>query len=265
MAAVIGFDRKIKIAWLDAIADRAAQDNDPVKLRTYLHEAIAEDHPSYTARRKTITVLIRIWSNIPEKYIDLREQAFQLLRSANPKDRIWLHWGMCLMAYPFFNDVSIAIGRFSKLQDDFTISQVHRRLIQSWGDRATLVRAHQRVIRSMIDWQVITETGQKGHFSTTPQRTTKSVKLQVWLLKIVNAVSPKEFMEANELLTHPSIFPLRIKIRALELKQSQEFEFYRQEPSMDLFKLKSKISAKDMNPKKTGKKIKQKSFLKECN
>ena len=59
MTAVVGFDRKIKLEWLDAFADRVAQDHDPATLRTYLHEMLESDHPAETARGKTVTVLMR--------------------------------------------------------------------------------------------------------------------------------------------------------------------------------------------------------------
>lgn len=239
MTAVVGFDRKIKLEWLDAFADRVAQDQDPTKLRSYLHETLAADHPAETARGKTVTVLMRIWSHIPEEHRPIREQAFELLGTINSKDRIWLHWGMCLMAYPLFNDSATAIGRLLKLQDDFTLGQLHRRLIQSWGERATVNRAYQRVIRSMVDWHTLTDTGEKGHFASAPQRSTRSKRLQVWLLRAVHTAQNKELVEANELLTLPCMFPFKITAGKADLRGSKEFELHRQGLDMDMVEMPS--------------------------
>ena len=84
---------------------------------------------------------------------------------------------------PLFNDSATAIGRLLRFQDDFTLGQLHRRLIQSWGERATGNRAYQRVIRSMVERHTLNDTGEKGHFSSAHQRSTRLKRLQVWLLK----------------------------------------------------------------------------------
>lgn len=252
MTAVVGFDRKIKLDWLDAFADRVAQDQDPGKLRSYLHDSLAEEHPAETARGKTVTVLMRIWSRVPDEYLQIREQAFELLKSINSKDRIWLHWGMCLMAYSLFNDSATAIGRLLKLQDDLTLGQVHRRLIQSWGERATVNRAYQRVIRSMVDWDVLTDTGEKGRFASAPQRATRSKRLQIWLLKAAHTANGKELIEANELLTLPCLFPFKLSLSKADLRNSEDFEVHRQGLDMDMVEMpngKPKASPKLQKPK----------------
>ncbi len=60
-----------------------------------------------------------------------------LLPQISGQERIWLHWGMAGLAYPFFRDLAAVIGRILTLQDDFTNSQVQTRLKTEWGDRAT--------------------------------------------------------------------------------------------------------------------------------
>lgn len=251
MTAVVGFDRKIKLEWLDAFADRVAQDQDPATLRPYLHGILEADHPAETARGKTVTVMMRIWAHIPEEHRDIREQAFELLTSINSKDRIWLHWGMCLMAYPLFNDSATAIGRLLKLQDDFTLGQLHRRLIQSWGERATVNRAYQRVIRSMVEWQTLEDTGEKGHFSATRQRSTRSKRLQVWLLKASHVAQGKELVEANELLSLPCLFPFKLTVGKADLRGSKDFDLHRQGVDMDMVEMpngKPKKKTKQQSP-----------------
>jgi len=237
MTAVVGFDRKIKLEWLDALADRVAQDHDPARLRAYLHDILRADHPAETARGKTVTVLMRIWALVPPEHHHIREQAIELLRSVSSRDRVWLHWGMCLMAYPLFNDSATSIGRLLKLQDDFTLGQLHRRLIQSWGERATVNRAYQRVIRSIVDWHTLADTGVKGHFATAPQLTTRSKKLQVWLLKASHLAQGKEMVEANALLTLPSSYPFKITIGKADLRETNDFAVHRQGLDMDMVEM----------------------------
>lgn len=234
MAAVVGFDRKIKREWLDALADQVAQGRDSTALRTYLYELLKDEHPGDDARGKTITVLMRVWVLIPEQHHAIREQAFELLKTIPSSERIWLHWGMCLLAYPLFRDVSTAIGRLLKLQDDFTLAQLERRLISTWGERSTVVRAFQRVVRSMVEWKTLADAEARGHFNMAPQLMTKSKPLQLWLLRASHAAERTEMIEATRLLSLPSCFPFKISIVRTDLRHSKDFTIHRQGLDMDM-------------------------------
>jgi hypothetical protein len=67
---------------------------------------------------------LRIWSGIPPERISLRDRAVALLPRISGQERIWLHWGMTALAYPFFRDTAEVVGRLLALQDDFTTAQV---------------------------------------------------------------------------------------------------------------------------------------------
>jgi len=228
MTAVVGFDRKIKREWLDALADRAAQDQDASTLRNYLHQLLESEHPGKTARGKTVTVLMRVWVLGPEKHESLRKRAFELLKSISAADRIWLHWGMCLLAYPLFHDMATAVGRLLKLQDDFTWGQLHRRLVDDWGERTTVKRAVPRVVRSMVDWQTLSDSDDQGDFKVAPLLTTKSKPLQLWFLRASHIAEGTEMLEADQLLSLPSSFPFKLTVKKTDLRRSKEFTVHRQ-------------------------------------
>ena len=234
MAAVVGFDRKIKREWLDALADRVAQDQDAATLRTYLHEILKEDHPGDTARGKTITVLMRIWALVPEEHQHIRERGFDLLKSISASDRIWLHWGMCLLAYPLFQGTATTVGRLLKLQDEFTLAQLQRRLIDTWGERSTVVRAFQRVVRSMVEWRTLADAKTPGHFRSNTKLTTKSKPLQLWLLRALHIAEGKEMIEAAQLLSLPTCFPFKITAGKTDVRQCKDFDVHRQGLDMDM-------------------------------
>jgi len=234
MAAVVGFDRKIKREWLDALADQVAQDQNAAKLRTYLHELLRSEHPGDDARGKTITVLMRIWVLVPEEHHAIRQQAFDLLKSIPASDRIWLHWGMCLLAYPLFRDITTGVGRLLKLQDDFTLAQLQRRLIDTWGERSTVVRATQRVVRSMVEWNTLADTEARGHFNAATPLTTKSKPLQLWLLRASHVAEDKEMIEAAQLLNLPPCFPFKFAVAKPDLRRSKDFTVHRQGLDMDM-------------------------------
>jgi len=204
MTAVVGFDRKIKREWLDALLDRMAEEPNEDSVRSFLHQLLQREHPGETARGKTVTVLMRIWFFVPAEHEELRQNALELLKVIPAKDRIWLHWAMCLLAYPLFRDTANAVGRLLNLQHDITLGQIHRRLIDSWGERSTVTRAFQRVVRSMVEWNTLADAEARGHFTTAAALTTKSKPLQMWLLRVSHAAEGTEMIETAQLLRLPS-------------------------------------------------------------
>jgi len=234
MSAVVGFDRKIKREWLDALADQVAQGHDAAALRTYLHDLLKADHPGETARGKTVTVLMRIWALVPEEHRAIRQQAFDLLKVIPAADRIWLHWGMCLLAYGLFHDTATSVGRLLKLQDDFTLAQLQRRLVEGWGERTTVKRAFQRIVRSMIEWDTLADSETPGHFQAAEKLTTASKPLQLWLLRASHTANGTELVESDQLLNLPSSFPFHLTVSKSDLRHSTDFTLHRQGLSMDM-------------------------------
>ena len=76
---------------------------------------MAGDGP-HSARGKTMTVLLHVWTTVPDAAVPLRDDALALLRGRTGRDRLPLHWGMCLATYPFFRDVAATTGRLLALQ-----------------------------------------------------------------------------------------------------------------------------------------------------
>ncbi len=80
--AIIGFDRKIELDWLDATAAQVAAGAGDREIRDYLWKLldgeVAGDSFN-SARGKTVTVLRHIWSRVPEPVLPLRERALALL------------------------------------------------------------------------------------------------------------------------------------------------------------------------------------------
>ena len=140
MRMVVGISQKIKRAWLDAVLDRLVKTTDEAELRTFLDKHLKEELPGMESRAKSAGILLRIWSGIPRERVALRDRAVALLPRISGQERIWLHWGMTALAYPFFRDTAEVVGRLLALQDDFTTAQVQGRMLTTWGDRATRSR-----------------------------------------------------------------------------------------------------------------------------
>src|SRR5687767_8836424 len=101
MTKVVGISQKIKRAWLDAVLDRLAQTADEADLRSCLDKRLKDDLPGREARAKAAGIVLRIWSGVPPEQVALRDRAVALLPRIPGQERIWLHWGMAALAYPF--------------------------------------------------------------------------------------------------------------------------------------------------------------------
>jgi hypothetical protein len=259
MKKIVGIDRKIKRAWLDAVLDRFVKTTDEAELRTFLDKRLKEELPGDESRKKSVGIILRIWSGIPRERVILRDRAVALLPRISGQERIWLHWGMTAMAYPFFRDTAEVAGRLLALQDDFTTAQVQGRMLTTWGDRATSKEAAQKLITTLVDWEVLRSTKKKGHFLLARKETASIPDLQLWLLDSLLGASAADEIEAHQLLRLPESFPFAINVGVADLRKYAGFNIHRQGLDMDMVALrKVKVEPPSKSTKKPKKEKKAK-------
>jgi hypothetical protein len=251
MRKVVGISLKIKRKWLDALLDRLAKTTDEADLRSFLDKQLKDELPGNEGRAKTAGIVLRIWSGVPPQRLALRDRAVAMLPRIPGQERIWLHWGMTALAYPFFRDTAEVVGRLLALQDDFTTAQVRNRIITSWGDRATSRDAAQYLLNTLVDWEVLRATKQKGQFLLARKMTASTPDLQLWLLEALLAASAADEIEAQQLLRLPEAFPFTISVGVADLRRYEGFNIHRQGLDMDMVALrKAKVEPKKPASKK---------------
>ncbi len=228
MSRVIGFDRRLQLDWLDTTTGFCQEGLDPSVVAGHLRQRLAGEIEGSEARRKTITVLLRIWVNVPEEYRFLRDEALQLATQVTPEERLWLHWGMSLLAYPFFRDVAATVGQLSRLQGVFSQAQVQRRMVETWGQRTTLQRAVQRLLRTFVDLDVLRDTHERGSYDTGSPRRTDNRALALWLLDCALRTSEAEQVPLRELGQSSYTFPFDLLSFIGDVRRSGRFEITRQ-------------------------------------
>jgi len=253
MRKIVGISQKIKRAWLDAILDHLARSTDEKELRAYIDGHLREELPGTESRAKASGIVLRIWSGVPASHVVLRNRALALLPQISGQERIWLHWGMTALAYPFFRDLAEVVGRLLALQDDFTTAQVQARMITAWGDRATSKEAAQKLVTSLVDWQVLRSTKKKGYFLLARRMTTSVNDLQLWLLEALLRASAADEIEAQQLLRLPESFPFAFTASVSDLRRHKGFNIHRQGLDTEMVALEQhpKPLVKLRKPKKT--------------
>lgn len=88
----VGFNRNIRLSWLEATAALCDETDDPVAIRARLDPIVAEEIASAVNRRKAIDILINIWVKTEEVAPELRAEAVERFSAATTSvDRLWLH------------------------------------------------------------------------------------------------------------------------------------------------------------------------------
>jgi hypothetical protein len=256
MRMVVGIDRKIKRAWLDGLLDRLALTTNESDLRSFLDNHLRNELPGKESRAKSTGILLRIWRAIPRERSALRDRAVAMLPRITGQERIWLHWGMTALAYPFFRGTAEVVGRLLALQDDFTSAQVQARMLTAWGDRATSKEAAQKLISTLVDWEVLRSTKAKGQFLLARKMTASSPELQLWLLEALLGASAADEIEAQQLLRLPECFPFTISVGIPDLRRHERFNIHRQGLDMDMVALRKLTLEPPPKPPKKPKKQK---------
>ena len=240
---IVGFDRTIRRTWLDATADWTAEVLPAPEVRSRLQRLLEGEVSGESprgAREKTITVLMRIWPLVPRQLTPLRDDALAMLRVRHGAERLPLHWGLCMATYPFFRDIASTTGRLLGLQGIATLSQIARRTEEAWGQRSTVSRAVRRVVRSFVEWGVLTETQDRGVYSPPPRTQLRADdEVTSWLVEAGVSGSEGSARPLRTLLADPAFFPFDLHLAAPQLARSKRITIYRHGLEQELVVLNS--------------------------
>ncbi len=243
---IIGFDRKIKLEWLDAVASKVADGESPTAIRAWLNMFLKDQlggNGHGCNRCKTITVLSRIWSNVPMSCRGIRNRAIKLLQQVDSEERLAIHWSMATAVYPFFRDVTMAVGRQLSLQGDVQRYVVLKRLAESWGDRPAVHRAGSAIWSSFVSWGVMNETKHRGRY--TPLNRQYPVSMATTGLLIEASVRSSKYISLpiTAIKSLPGLFPFALNDVAASLHASGQVTITRQGSNLEMLQLTEQASS----------------------
>jgi hypothetical protein len=235
----IGFNRTLFLPWLDAAAAFCAETSDPAEMRLRLEPIVAQHLKGVEARRKTIDLLLNIWLRTEHIAPDLRAEAVAHFQ-ATPVvgDRLWLHYGLTLLYYPFFRQCAAVIGQLSRYGQAITRAMVKQRLVAERGHLGSLDRSAERVMASLHNWGILTHSKQSRAYMPQCQAFSASTKgLEVWLLACALHAHPAGELPFADLLRLPELFPFRFTVGLQELRGHSRFAVQRQGVGLDMVRL----------------------------
>ena len=235
----IGFDRTIASEWLDAAVARVMSGEAPEATRKFLWKFLQDLEPGTTnnsSRGKTLTVLTRVWVSVPKQAEPLKHAALKCIAATSGEKRIGVHWAMVAGTHPFFLDVATFVGQLLKLHGQANRSQIKRRMTETWGDRSTLERTIQHVLRSMVQWGLLHSGDEQGSLIGRAQRINIENEVGQVLLHSV-LLGHGKGLPFSHLIDHPALFPFAVHVTARDLRQNRIFRLQRQGDQSDFVEL----------------------------
>ena len=236
----IGFDRRLKLPWLDLTVDLVSQGLPPTEIRQDLSrhlEGVLAESGERGARSKTITVLCRMWCGDGSIVDPLRREAIHLRQVLQARHHIWLHTGLAIATYPFFLSAMETLGRLLRLQGDVGLQEATRRICERWGDRERVVRSARHVVQSIRDWGLLDTGPRRGVYIAPKPRPQPSTEVGIWLIRAMLLGGRREAAPLDEILHSPALFPFDVSITPHQLRQSDTVKIYRQGLDAELIEL----------------------------
>lgn len=210
-------DRLVRLEWVEKTASLVLAGNDAVATKIILTEDIKDSFRSSDISvrgsvDKTITILLKVWLNVPRELEPHRIAGLELIKRMHRTVHMPIHWGMIMAVYPFWASVASQAGRLLKLQGSATATHVQRRIREQYGERETVSRRARYLLRSFVNWGVLCETDKKGIYTAGQPLVVEDSRLIAWLVEASLHTRANGSAPLKDILDSPSLFPFLVKL-----------------------------------------------------
>lgn len=204
-APQIGFDRFIRLDWAAAALRVRSGAADISELDQILTEA----HAGPEAKKKTRTVLNRLWLEPREERNDFASRGVDIFMRVKEPQVAALTWGMALAVYPFFAKVAEIVGRLTSIQGECTTAEVHRRMAEIYGEREGTRRMTNMVLQSQVNWLLLSKSDNGKTLTRKPSIAVQSPETVQWLSEaLITHMGRSVGLDA--LAGQPALFPFSL-------------------------------------------------------
>ncbi len=201
----IGFDRFIQLDWVACALRVRANLSNIDELNMLLDVAGL----GVAARKKTRTVLNRLWLEPRPELANFADRGAQLFCDQSDITATALSWGMAIATYPFFGKVAELMGRLSALQGDCTSAELHRRMSEIYGEREGTYRMTNMVLQSQASWGALERVDKGKRLIRSAPTILNNDQLVAWLVEAVLRYTGKT-MSIPALQSTPVLYPFSI-------------------------------------------------------
>ena len=226
MTKPVGFDQKILLTQLDFTAKNVRTHNRK-EMYELLDGFIRNDVTGVKARKNVITILLKSWYLVEDEHVPLRDFIVDEFDNLTQEERLLAHFGMLLLAYPFFKDVILEFGRAFKLQDTVSTTTIKKRIKEDYGDRRRVDVAVSAVLTTLKVWGLIISVKQ-NELKLADKIAINNPHMQRFIIEVLLKVLNHEALPIEVLQNHIIFFPFQYDFDLFELRQKKELNFHQQ-------------------------------------
>lgn len=237
MGKSVGYRRDIKAAWFDDVAALRVSTSDVDVIRGKLDDQLAPDIVGPENRAITIQILVRIWAR-PDPGIEAlhREAVDRFAVAESATDRIWLHYGLTLLAYPFFRDAVVQAGLLLRRHGSIRKGLLKERIIADIGQLGSLENASKAVMFALRQWGAIVPAEARGVYTAGVPLTTGDQGLEAWFVRCALHAHRADGLPVGDLLGWPALFPFHVSLTTSDLRRAPHLELQRQGSNIDIIR-----------------------------
>ncbi len=212
----VGIKQAVRFEWMQKTANLFLSGLNSKVIRQELHDYLADrmgsgerKDRSAEARSFAVSILMITWVECSVELRPLRDDLSVFVANRGNQE-FAAHWAMLSAAYPFWFNVARQTGRILSLQDQVTMKQISTRTIEQYGDRQTVSRNVQFVVRSFAFWGVIIDSENLGSYEKARFIELNDAKMTSLLFEAALLTVPEGKAVLGNLLNNPAFFPFRL-------------------------------------------------------
>ncbi|MGF9964516.1 hypothetical protein [Bacillus rhizoplanae] len=226
MTKPIGFDQKVLLHHLDFTANHTKKYSRK-DMYEVLDGYLRNDITGAKSRKNAVTMLMKIWYLVNKDFIHIRDKVLEELPILTKEERMLVHWGMTLAAYPFFKDAAQELGKLFQLQDTVSSTVIGKRMKEEYGDRRRVEVATSAVLMSIRAWGILIPS--KNRSNQLPDKIHISNPiLQVFIVQMLLYILENTALQLDIIHNHPMFFSFAYDFDLSELRQCEEITLHRQ-------------------------------------
>jgi hypothetical protein len=219
MKKAVGFDQKLQLHQLDYIARELTRTESRQQMYDLVDQYLMSDIAGAKSRLNARTILFKIWVSVDKENEELRDRAIQMFNNASNYERLLLHWGQIIIAYPFFKDLVEQAGRMIQLHGEFSSIQITRKMMSIYGERERVRVAIFAVLRTLRSLGVIVEN--EKFYIPSDKMEIQQLDIKLWLTEVLLKATERSVIELKQISNEPIIFPFAMEIGESEMRNSK--------------------------------------------
>jgi hypothetical protein len=226
MTKPVGFDQKVLLNHLDYTV-KSMKQYSRKEMYDVLDGYLRNDITGAKSRKNAITMLMKIWYLVDEGMIPVRDEVLSIFTEMTKEERVFVHWGMTIAAYPFFRDAAHELGKLFLLQDEVPAAAIGKRMKERYGDRRRVEVATSAALMSMKSWGLIVPAPNRS-YKTVERIEIHNPFLHAFVIQVLLEVLETSALQLDVIQNHPVFFPFSFIFNFVELRNNQKLTIHRQ-------------------------------------